>query len=213
MGDGVKRHYASAVRAEQVRATRRAVVEAARELFVRQGWTATSIEHVAAAAGVSRATVFTVGGKPELLKLAYDTAIGGDDEDVAMADRPAVRELAAAPDRDALVARYVELVVAAGVRVAGIYVALRAAADADERVRALFADVQAQRLTGATGFVATLTARGWLRPGLEPEVAADVLWTLLDPGLYAALVLDRAWPPERFAAWWERTLRAQLLAG
>jgi len=213
MGERVKRHYASAVRAEQVRATRRAVVEAARELFVRQGWTATSIEQVAAAAGVSRATVFTVGGKPELLKLAYDTAIGGDDEDVAMADRPAVRELAAAPDLDALAARYVELVVAAGVRVAGIYVALRAAADADERVRALFADVQAQRLTGATGFVATLTARGWLRPGLEPEAAADVLWTLLDPGLYAALVLDRAWPPERFAAWWERTLRAQLLGG
>jgi len=213
MGERVKRHYASAVRAEQVRATRRAVVEAARELFVRQGWTATSIEQVAAAAGVSRATVFTIGGKPELLKLAYDTAIGGDDEDVAMADRPAVRELAAAPDRDALVSRYVELVVAAGVRVAGIYVALRAAADADERVRALFADVQAQRLTGATGFVATLTARGWLRPGLEPEAAADVLWTLLDPGLYAALVLDRAWPPERFAAWWERTLRAQLLGG
>ena len=213
MAERVKRHYASAVRAGQVRATRRAVVEAARELFVRQGWTATSIEQVAEAAGVSRATVFTVGGKPELLKLAYDTAIGGDDEDVAMADRPAVRELLAAPDLDALVAGYVELVVAAGVRVAGIYVALRAAADADERVRALFADVQAQRLTGATGFVATVTARGWLRPGLDPEVAADVLWTLLDPGLHAALVHDRGWPPERFAAWWERTLRAQLLAG
>ena len=96
-------------------ATRRAVVEAARELFVRQGWTATSVEHVAAAAGVSRATVFTVGGKSELLKLAYDTAIGGDDEDVAMADRPAVRALSAAPDLDALVARYVELVVATDV--------------------------------------------------------------------------------------------------
>jgi len=212
MGERVKRHYASAVRAEQVRATRRAVVEAARELFVRQGWSATSIEQVAAAAGVSRATVFTVGGKPELLKLAYDTAIGGDDEDIAMADRPAVRGLGAAPDLDALVARYVELVVAANVRVAGIYVALRSAADADDRVRALFTEVQAQRLAGATGFVTTLAARGWLRPGLDPEVAADVLWTLLDPGLHAALVHDRGWPSERFATWWERTLRAQLLA-
>ena len=213
MGERVKRHYASAVRAEQARVTRRAVVEAARELFVRQGWTATSVEHVAAAAGVSRATVFTVGGKPELLKLAYDTAIGGDDEDIAVADRPAVRSLSAAPDLDTLVARYVELVVATGARVAGIYLALRAAAAADDRVRALFAEVQAQRLTGATGFVATLTARGWLRPGLDPAVAADVLWTLLDPSLHAALVHDRGWPPERFAAWWERTLRAQLLAG
>ena len=156
--------------------------------------------------------MFTVGGKSELLKLAYDTAIGGDDEDIAMADRPALRRLAAAPDLDALVAGYVELVVATGARVAGIYGALRAAADADDRVRALFADVQAQRLVGASGFVATLAARGWLRPGLDHEMAADVLWTLLDPGLYAALVQDRAWPQARFATWWERTLRTQLLA-
>jgi hypothetical protein len=79
-------------------------------------------------------------------------------------------------------------------------------------VRALFADVQAQRLVGANGFVATLVERGGLRPGLDREMAADVLWTLLDPGLYAALVQDRGWSPERFAAWWERTLRVQLLA-
>src|SRR5690348_15876004 len=98
MVERVKRHYATAVRAEQARVTRRAVVEAARELFVGQGWTATSIEQVAAAAGVSRATVFTVGGKPELLKLAYDTTFAGDDEDDAMADRSAMKELAAAPD-------------------------------------------------------------------------------------------------------------------
>ena len=212
MTEPVKRHYASALRAQQARATRRAVVEAARDLFVSRGWTATSVEHVAAAAGVSRATVFTVGGKSELLKLAYDTAIGGDDEDIAMAERPSVRRLAAAADLDVLVVGYVELVVATGARVAGIYVALRAAADADDRVRALFAEVQAQRLVGASGFVATLVERGGLRPGLDQEMAADVLWTLLDPGLYAALVQDRAWPPERFAAWWERTLRAQLLA-
>jgi AcrR family transcriptional regulator len=211
MTEPVKRHYASALRVQQARATRRVVVGAARDLFVRRGWTATSVEHVAAAAGVSRATVFTVGGKAELLKLAYDTAIGGDDEDIAVADRPSVRELAAAPDLDTLVARYVELDVATGARVAGIYVALRAAADADERVRALFADVQAQRLVGASGFVATLAERGGLRPGLDQERAADVLWTLLDPGLYAALVEDRGWPSERFAAWLEETLRAQLL--
>jgi AcrR family transcriptional regulator len=211
VSDAVKRHYSSSLRAQQAGATRRAVVAAARDLFVRRGWTATSVEHVAAAAGVSRATVFTVGGTAELLKLAYDTAIGGDDEDVAVADRPQVRRLATAPDLDTLVAWYVDLVVATGARVAGIYVALRAAADADDRVRSLFAEVQQQRLTGARGFVEGLAARGWLRSDLGPDAAADVLWTLLDPGLYAALVEDRGWPRERFAAWWARTLRAQLL--
>jgi hypothetical protein len=124
-----------------------------------------------------------------------------------------VRALATAPDLDALVARHVEVlevVVATDVRVAGIYVAPRATAFADDRVRAPFAEVQRQRLVGATGFVATLSARGALRAGLGPEAAADVLWTLLDPGLYAVLGHDRGCARERFAAWWERTLRAQL---
>jgi len=65
----VKRPYESRLRAGQARATRLALLEAAGHLFARQGYVATSIEQIADAAGVSRATVFTsVGGKPVLLK-------------------------------------------------------------------------------------------------------------------------------------------------
>lgn len=211
MSEPVKRRYTSALREQQTRTTRRLVVDAARTLFVEEGWTATSVERIAAAAGVARATVFAVGGKPELLKLAYDTAIGGDDEDVAVGDRPEVRRLGEERDPDVVLALYADLVVAADARVAGVYVALRAAADADPRVRALHAEVQQQRVIGATGFVRMLSERGWLRAGLEPAQAADILWTLLDPGLYAALVRDRGWPRERFRAWLGDTLRDQLV--
>ena len=75
--------YRSGLRTEQARATRRAVVEAAHHLLVERGYQGTTIDAVAERAGVSRKTVFTaVGGKAELLKLAFDWALVGDDEPV-----------------------------------------------------------------------------------------------------------------------------------
>jgi hypothetical protein len=63
-----------------------------RELFLTQGYAATTIDAIAAAAHVSRRTVFNaVGGKVVLLKLALEWAIVGDDEPVPLADRPAWR--------------------------------------------------------------------------------------------------------------------------
>jgi len=85
----VKRQYRSELRQAQAATTRRTVIEAAGRLFAERGYVATTIEDIAALAGVSRATVFTaVGGKPLLLKTAYDVAIVGDDEPVALVERP-----------------------------------------------------------------------------------------------------------------------------
>src|SRR5450759_2513013 len=95
----VKRTYESRLRAGQARATRLALLEAAGRLFAERGYVATSIEEIAEAAGVSRATVFTsVGGKPALLKAAYDVALVGDDEPVSMPDRPDSLRSKAEPD-------------------------------------------------------------------------------------------------------------------
>jgi len=49
---------AKLTRAEQKQATREALVEAARTLFVESGYTATTAEAIAKAAGVSRATLY-----------------------------------------------------------------------------------------------------------------------------------------------------------
>src|SRR6476469_1765593 len=94
-----RRVYRSPLREEHARVTRRAVVEAARELFVEHGYAGTTIDAVADRAGVSRKTVFTsVGGKPVLLKLAWDWARAGDDEPVPLAERPAIKDLSAERD-------------------------------------------------------------------------------------------------------------------
>jgi AcrR family transcriptional regulator len=68
-----KRAYASPLRDDQARATHRAIVNAAADLFQRNGYAATTIAAIAAAAGVSRKTVFASGGsKFTLLKDAFD---------------------------------------------------------------------------------------------------------------------------------------------
>ena len=86
------RPYRSTLRDEQARATQRRIVAAGHDLFVEQGYAPTTIDAIAAHAGVSRKTVFTsVGGKAAVLKLAWDWALAGDDEPVPMADRPDVQ--------------------------------------------------------------------------------------------------------------------------
>ena len=93
------RRYASQVRDEQARRTRRAIVTAAHDLFLAQGYAATTIDGIAEAAHASRRTVFnSVGGKVALLKLALDWAIVGDDEPIALADRPAIKAILAESD-------------------------------------------------------------------------------------------------------------------
>src|SRR5258708_38337046 len=77
-GRRVRRPYASPLRRERAEATRLAIVAAAGRLFAERGYAAPSIEEIAAAAAVSRATVFSsVGGKPELLTAAYRLAVRG----------------------------------------------------------------------------------------------------------------------------------------
>src|SRR5260370_28477905 len=74
------KRYASQVRDEQARRTRRAIVTAAHDLFLAQGYAATTIDGIADATHVSRRTVFhSLGGNAALLKLALDWAILGHD--------------------------------------------------------------------------------------------------------------------------------------
>src|SRR5437879_10486221 len=94
----VKRPYQSTLRGAQAQSTREAVIDASARLFVEKGYAATSIEEIAAAAGVSRATVFTsVGGKAKLLKTALDVAIVGDDAPIALPNRPRSQSIRAEP--------------------------------------------------------------------------------------------------------------------
>ena len=188
-GREVKRTYQSTLRGAQAQSTREAVIAAAGRLFSEQGYAATSIDDIAAAAGVSRATVFTsVGGKPKLLKTALDVAIVGDDEPVPLPERPRSKAIRAERDPRKYLALYAEMVTEMDGRMAGIHEALRGAAGVDPDARALWESHLAQHRQGAANVIADLMRKGRLKKGLEPAAAADIVW-LLGPGMYYICLL------------------------
>lgn len=212
MAEVVKRGYHSDVRAAQAQETRRRIVRAASELFVAAGYGATSVDAIAEGAGVSRKTVFNaVGGKAEILALALDWAIAGDDEPIPIANRPDVVALLRLDDPGQLLDAWATVVVDIDSRVADLYAALEAAAGVDSTARALFTRLQSQRREGAQVIVDAVVARKGLRHRLLRAEAVDLACLFSEPLMYRRLVGDRGWSDRRFVRWLRSTLREQLL--
>lgn len=213
MSERVKRDYRSQLREARAAETRRAVVTAAAEAFVTDGYGATTIAAIAAAAGVSRKTVFTaVGGKAELLKTALDWAVAGDDGRAALQDRPRLQAVLARDDAATVLTEWAVLMAEIDARVAGLFRAVEVAAETDPDARRLLESSQAQRLDGARRVITRLAALGALPPGTSRTAAADIAWLATDPVLYDRMVRVRGWSTRRFAAWLGRMLVSQLLS-
>ena len=194
-------------------ATRRAVIDAASVLFVEHGYAGASVQAIADAAGVSRATVFNaVGGKAALLKAAYDVATVGDDEPVPLPQRPDWVAARLEPDPRRFAGLYAGLIATIGERLAPIYEVFRAAANSDPEVDVVWRDIQTERLDGARGFIGLLRDKGPLRSDLDETAAGDIVWVLIDASLYHRLVIERGWSKSQFESWLEHTLEALLLA-
>ncbi|MET0144436.1 MAG: TetR/AcrR family transcriptional regulator [Ilumatobacteraceae bacterium] len=206
------RPYRSTLRDEQAQATRRRIVRSGGELYVENGYASTTIDAIAARAEVSRKTVFTsVGGKAAVLKLAFDWELAGDDEPVAIADRPTVRRLMSEQDPAVLTADWVAMNAAIAGRLAALHHVLVVAADADPEAAALLATTERQRAQGARAFVTRLKKIGGLRPDLTVPRAVAIVEVLMDPMPYRRLVLLRDWTPEEYTEYLQRMAAAALL--
>jgi AcrR family transcriptional regulator len=212
MSDTVKRNYSSTLRAEQARATRRAIVDAAARLFVEHGYGATTVDAIAEAAAVSRKTVFTsVGGKVEALKLALDWALVGDDEPVPMLERPEIQQQRREPDARRALRAYAAFQRQVAARVARLVKVAEAAAGTDPELRKLTEQAAQQRRIGMGVLAEELAERNALPADLPVEEAADTLWLFNDPLTYHRLVLERGWTPQRYEQWIGDTLIALLV--
>jgi len=204
----------SGVRRDQARTrlARAAVVDAARSLFLEQGYGATTIEAISVRADVPPATVYRLfSSKHGILKSLLDVSIVGDDESVPMADRAPVRTLLAEPDARDQIAGFVALTAQVNARVGPLYRILLSAAGTDPDAAELLAALTAQRQQGQRQIARSLARAGALRPGLRERDAADIIHALLSPELYGLLVTDRGWKAERYQPWLVETLAYQLL--
>jgi len=208
-----RRSYDSPRRREQARATRRAILEAARELFIERGYVATTIDAVAEDAEVSPETVYAVfGTKRALLSELIDISIAGDGDAPPVLEQGWVQEMRDEPDprrRLSILARKGRSILE---RRAPIDEVVRGAAAADPDIAALWQRGKAQRFAGQRELLRIIVGETGLRAGIDLETGADILYAIGSPETYLLLVADRGWSSLTFERWYDATL-ARLLLG
>jgi AcrR family transcriptional regulator len=124
------RRYDSARRRQQAERSRRAVIDTARELFLRDGYGATTIAAIARAADVSPESIYKgFGSKPGLLRAIRETALGG--AGTVPAERRSDAALETETDPRAIFATWALLATEVAPRVAPVLLLVGAAAAVD----------------------------------------------------------------------------------
>jgi AcrR family transcriptional regulator len=207
-----RRSYESTRRQEQARASRAAMLEAARDLFLRHRFAGTTLPMVADAAGVSVQYVYKVfGNKAGLVKAVFDVAIAGDDEPIAIQDREDLMAVRTETDPRRKLELYGRHMASIGPRTMPVLLVVRDAAASDDGAASVWAQLQAERLQGMTMFADDLHRHGHLREGVSPKEARDVLWLHNSLEVWDLLVTQRGWSPKRYGAWLAHQLAAALL--
>jgi AcrR family transcriptional regulator len=195
----------------RTRLARRAVVDAARALFLERGYVATTIDAISERADVPVATVYRLfASKLGILKALLDTSIAGDDQPQAVEERPDIASLFKQRDARKLLAGFAGVTTAINVRTNDVYRVLTSAAGSDPAAAELLGEIQQQRAQGQGRIARSLSRAHALKPGLRERDAADLVHALMAPEVYRLLVGDRGWAPERYQQWLTTTLVQQL---
>ncbi|MBB5868313.1 AcrR family transcriptional regulator [Allocatelliglobosispora scoriae] len=209
VGTTQRRAYDTSGRRAAAERNRLAVIDASRELLLRDGYQATTIGAIAERAGVSTELIYkTFGSKQRLMKAVYDVALAGDAEPVPIGQRPAIARIMAEPDARAKIELYAAFVEDLMARLGGLLAVL---AEADPELAELRVTTEGERLIGASAFVGHLHEQGHLAPGTDLARAADACWVQTSPQLFAQLAITRGWSPGDYRSWLATVLTASLL--
>lgn len=207
-----KRSYNSSRRRDQAAETRKVILEAAQRLFEEQGYGATTMNAIAAAASVSFKTVYlafeTKGG---VLNALWDLLLRGAEDAAPVGALPWYREVMEEPDPQRqlrLNARNSRMVKQ---RIGAVTGVIRSAAPLDPDIDKLWRRIQVSFYDNQRAIVTTIAAKNALRPDLDVTRAADILWTLNHPDLWLLLVGERGWTPEAYEQWFGDIACSQLL--
>ena len=213
MADDVKRRrYDSPRRRAQADATRRDIVAAAKRLFERQGYAATTMAAIAAEAGVALKTVYLAfDTKAGVLRAVWNTGLRGDGGELPVPEQAWSREMVDERDPVRRLLLNARNSAAGKSRIAAIAEVIREAAAADPEIGGLWERIQTEYRANQRAVVEPLAAGGLLARGLDVERAADILWTVNHPNTWQLLVGERGWTAEEYERWAGSAAIAQLL--
>jgi AcrR family transcriptional regulator len=207
-----RRKYQSRLRQQQAADTRGAIIAAARELFVANGWQGTTIAAVARRAGVSPESVYAVfGGKSALLLGVVQTAVRRGDPATPLVEQAGPRAVAAAGDQAEILRLFAGDIAQVLAAVADIVAVMRVAAQADPEVAKVYESIHAGRRENLALVARALAAKGPLRDGMSEAAALAQIWRLASPELFLMLTGIEGLTGAQYAAWLEHTLGQLLL--
>jgi AcrR family transcriptional regulator len=201
---GPEQKVKGSIRKRHTELTRKAILDAARALFRRQGYAATTIEQIASDAGVGLSTIYAV--------LINKRAILVEMRWKAVQEAGVLKRHQAALDEekpDQRLQRIAELLRHLYATAGDVFAVEHAAAGADPRVAQGVARHRRERGEGFAQIIAALHPH--LAPGLTLDRALDIVQALASYELYEELVVIAGWTPDAYEEWLGQTLRDQLL--
>ena len=208
MAEEDKRQYSSPLRDAQTAQSRTRIIDAAAHEFVRLGYAKTSMSAIAAAAGVSRETVYhLIGGKAAVLKAVYDVAVVGDHANKPVAERDVYQAMLADPDLASAARTFGQLSADLVGRIGPILKVLADAAHEPE-LALLLAQTRAERLAGTRHLLASLSSADPTTDGFAEAV--DEIYALVSPELALVLIGQRGWDLTSYGNWLARKLTASV---
>jgi AcrR family transcriptional regulator len=193
-------------RQRQALQTRRLIVDAASRLFLERGYGLTTMEAIAAEAGVSVRTVYAIFKNKraflrEIRSALLDQARTREIHEEARNQRDPRRRLEMIAHQSRLQWEF-----------GGSMIAIHeGAAAVDLEAAAELREVLGARRRIMTRFVAEM--KDALRPDVDAGEAAAILLALAQPAVYRELVEVVGWTPDKYEAWLAETLKEQLLPG
>ncbi len=185
--------------------TRRLIVDAARELFLERGYTATTMEAIAKKADVAVSTVYAIfKNKRTILRAIRE----------AWHEQTHAREINEEASRQPDPERRLEMVAHATRRqweTGGAVVAIyQGAAAANSEAAAELKEALRGRRSVLDRLVEGMKEA--LREDLDVDRAAAILRALCRAEVYRELVDESGWSPEEYESWLRETLKGQLLS-
>jgi len=208
----VKRQYDSSGRRRAATQRQTRILVTARRLFEAGGYAATTMEAIAEEAGVAVETVYLAfRTKAALLARVVDVTLAGDEEPVALADRPMFQEIRLEKDQRRqveLLARNARMVLE---RAGPLQWTLVMASEREPDIAALIRRHQRQRLEIQTEFVRWVAANGPLAAGLSVEEGGRTYWTLGSTEVHHMLRSTLGYSAAEYERWLARNLMLVLL--
>jgi AcrR family transcriptional regulator len=193
-------------RAEYAETTRRAIVDEARRLFSRQGYFATTVDDIAVAARVARATVYAVaGGKQGLL----DTLI--DEWTTAPVVAETLGRIEKLTDPVDILRAIASLTRTMRQDYGDIMRVVLATAPHDPTAAEGLKTATSRYRAGTSAVAAHLGKLGALREGVDTQEALDIMWFYFGYSGFFTLVDDNGWSYPRAEQWLLTMAREALL--